>query len=346
MSLTTTAYASRNLIKYGIVGLFGFSILWISATAAIKSYKQAHPPYVAPTLKYGILPKIVFPDKSFEKKTFTLELPTQSVPNFGDQAKVYFISRPSSVVLALEQDKQIAQSFGFTDNPLEIKSGVYQFTNTASNLTLTMNVLEGNFDLKYPYENDQMLLISGMAPDKVSAIGSAVAYLQQAGKYTTDLENGEQKVSFWKIDNSGLNLVDSQSEANLTRVDFFRQPLDDKFQILSTDTNKAMVSALVSGSTVTDKKIVELNYRYSQIDREAYSTYYIKGTTEAYQDLAAGNYWPASDISGPSTTIRKISLAYFEPVSLTNFLVPIYVFEGDGGFTAYVSAIDNKWIQK
>ena len=65
-SLTYTAYTSRKLIKYGGSGLIAFVILWSIGATSIKAYKAAHPTYVAPTVRYGVLPKIVFPDKEFE----------------------------------------------------------------------------------------------------------------------------------------------------------------------------------------------------------------------------------------------------------------------------------------
>ena len=59
-SLTQVAYVSRRIIKYGGVGLLGLMVVWWGLVAAVKAYQEAHPPYVAPSVRYGILPKIVF----------------------------------------------------------------------------------------------------------------------------------------------------------------------------------------------------------------------------------------------------------------------------------------------
>jgi hypothetical protein len=112
---------------------------------------------------------------------------------------------------------------------------------------------------------------------------------------------------------------------------------------MSADVNSAPVSVLVSGSSVDQKKIVEVNYTYANVDTELYSTYPIKTTEQAWNDLKSGNYWPASDVSGNDVAIKNIYLAYFEPVSLTNYLEPIYVFEGDQNFVAYVPAVTDKY---
>ena len=84
-SLTYVAHVSRRVIKFGGIGLISFLFLWSGLTAAIKAYRAAHPPYVAPTVRFGTLNKIVFPEKNFEKKNFTAELPNDRFPKYKDQ---------------------------------------------------------------------------------------------------------------------------------------------------------------------------------------------------------------------------------------------------------------------
>ncbi len=344
MSLTYTAYVARRIIKYGGSGLVAFTVLWMGTTAAIKAYRAAHPPYLAPTVRYGILTKTVFPEKQFEKKEFVLELPNDSFPSFKDQAKVYVVYRPINTFLALEQETKTAKGLRFTAKPIERGqgTGVYEFKNDQLGQTLIINVLDGSFKMSYPYLSDQLLAV-GTAPDKKKAVDEAEGFLQSAGKYTSDLEKGERKISFWKIEGGNLVPVDAQSEGNVTRVDFFRQNLEEGVKILSTEYGKASVSILVTGSTVEGKGTAEVNYKHTNIDRESYETYPIKTAEAAWEDLKAGNYWPAVDNSSRKIAIRKMYLAYFEPVTLTNYMQPIFVFEGDNGFVAYVAAVTDKW---
>lgn len=343
-SLTYTAYVSRKLIKFGSIGLVAFAILWMGSKAAITAYKAAHPVYVAPTIKYGILPKIVFPDKTFTKKNFTKELQNDAFPTFKDQAKVYVVYRSNRSFLALEEDTKTAIELGFPNAPVEIDTNIYEFKNS-SNQTLTMNIADGSFKLSYPYQTDQLLLTPEKVPNKNEATETASSFLRSAGKLSTDLENGEKIVTFWKISTDGIKAVEAQSEANAVRIDFFRQNVDTDFKIVSSEPNRAAVSILVSGSSVADKRIIEVSYKYSPVDRESFSTYPLKTVDQAWIELTEGNYWPASDVSVNNVVIRDASLAYFEPVSLTNYMEPVYVFEGDGGFVAYVPAIDSKYVE-
>lgn len=344
-TLTYVAYVSRRIIKYGGFGLIAFLFFWWGLTASIAAYRKAHPPYSAPTVRFGTLGKIVFPEKSFEKKNFVTELADDKFPKYKDQANVYVIYRSKSPLGALEESKKTASLIGFNNEPREVATGIYLFTDSVGGKSLTMNVLESSFIMSYPYLSDQLLLNPDQMPSKDEAIKVAKNYIQQAEKLSTDLDEGEKKVSYWKINFDGLKPVDGLSEANIIRVDFFRKKLGDDVQMVSTEIGKASVSVLVSGSSVTTKKIVEVNYRHVDVDTSAASssTYPIKTSEEAFAELKLGNYWPANDVAAKDVTIRKIYLAYFEPINLTQFLQPVYVFEGDGGFVAYVRAIIDKY---
>lgn len=344
-SLTYTASVARNVIKYGGVGIVLFTVSYMLIVAGIKTYVAAHPPYQKPNVLYSVLPKVIFPEKKFDKKTFAIELPNDKLPEFKDQSRVYLITRSNNTFLALDQDKKTAKSLGFVGEPKEIRQGMYEFNNPTTNQTLTMNVIEGSFHLKYPYENDQMLLNPDKVPNKTEATAMAKAFLSTAGKYPKDIENGEKKVGFWKIEFDGLKAVTSQSEANAVKVDFFRSNVETDFRIVTSDFNGASISVITTGSSVEGKKIVEVNYRYANIDREMFATYPIKKVETAIEELKAGNYWPAVNTDGTSMTIRRIYLAYFEPVTLTNYLQPVYVFEGDKNFVAYVPAVTSEWVK-
>ncbi len=342
MSLTQTAYTSRKLIKFGGLGIIVFSLLWAITTTAYNLYRNHHPIYVAPTVRYGVLPKIVFPEKEKTSKNFTFELPNDAVPTFDDQKKVYVIYRPNTTFLALQEDTETAKSFGFTSDPTEVKTGIYEFKDTTNNKTLTVNVLDGDFEITYPYASDQVLLTESSVPNKSQAIETASSFLSRGSKLTDDLKNGDKIVSYWKIDSGTLKSVSAQSEANAARVDFYRKDFDN-LDLISSNFGQASISVLISGSTVEAKKIIGVSFKDINVDRESYSTYPIKTGEEAVSDLKSGNYWTARDVSDTNVTIRKMYLAYYEPTTLTNYLQPIFVFEGDNNFVAYVPAVSSKY---
>jgi len=345
MSLTTTGHTSRLIIKYGGVGVLGLMLFYWVAGVAVAAYKAAHPPYTPPTVRFGKLPNIVFPQKEKTTKTFKLELPNDDFPKMSDQAKVYVVYRPGSDLLAYDYYVNMAKEMGFTEEPIKINDGMYEFRNNTLNQTLTINILDGSFTMKYPYINDQLLLATEKVPGKDAAIAAAKAYLEQAERWKPDLDDGVKNVSFWRIEADGLKQVNSASEANVAKVDFNREEIPGEFKIMEADVNSASISVLVSGSSVEGKKILEVAYKYADIDRESFSTYPIKTPSEAWDEFSSGNYWPALDSGDSQTIIRKMYLAYFEPVTLTNYLQPIYVFEGDGNFIGYLPAIADGYSQ-
>jgi len=345
-TLTHTAYVSRKIIKFGGVGILGLVIFYWLIGVAWNAYIAAHPSYIAPTVRFGILPKIIFSQKDIKKdRTFTTELPNDSFPKFKDQANVYVIYRSKSVIGALEEAKKTAGLIGFSSQPGEMGTGIYEFNDNLSNRKLTMNVLADSFKLTYNYLGDQTLLNPENLPDKTEAVSLAKAFLSAAGKLYKDLDEGTTVVTYWKIDFGVLSEVKGLNDANIIRVDFLRKQLDDDKLIISEVPDKSSVSVLLSGSSVAAKKIVEVNYKYINVDESAPSTYPIKTPQVAFADMKNGYYWPANDVSASSVVIRKVSLAYFEPITPVQFLQPVYVFEGDGGFVGYVPAVTDKYTQ-
>lgn len=346
MSLTTVAANARKGIKFGGLFLVILPIFMIIISSTIKSIKKAHPVIKEPNVKYGIIPKIQFPDKKFEAKNIILELANDKLPNLGNQARVYVVFRTDKNFLALETETQTAKQLGFDSEAKLISPNTYEFSNN-NNQKLVVNILDGSFRLKYPYNEDQMLMTNYNMPDKTELIAKAKAFLNEAKKMPTDIKTAEPKVSYWKNDGSGLKQVSSQSEANMARIDFYRDAVYDEVKIMSTDINRAPISVLISGSNISGKDIVDIDYKYVSIDRGSFATYPIKSTEEALTDLKNSKYWPVSDVAEKDVTIRKIYLAYFEPAVLTNFMEPIYVFEGDSKtgnkFVAYVSAVVDKF---
>ncbi|RLC35495.1 hypothetical protein DRH14_00860 [Candidatus Shapirobacteria bacterium] len=344
MSLTHTAYTTRNLIKFGGIGIIIFSLSWSIITGSIKAYRKAHPPKIAPTVRYGKLPPINFPDFTPKVQSFNLELANDDFPKITDQAKVFILYRSTSTLLALEKDIKTAQKMGFVSKPQKLSNGLYRFENKSVQKTLTMNVLDGSFRIEYPYKKDQSIQMDGNPPIKEEAVSIATSFLNTAEKMTEDLKDGKQIVSFWKITFKSLEPVSSLSEANAIRVDFIRQDLDGKFKIYSIQPQKSPISILISNSRVENKKIIEVDYKYAPIDRQSYSTYPIKTPQQAWQDLKNGNYWSPTHHSSTSLTIRQLELAYFEPNTQTNYIQPIFVFRGDHDFIAYVPAVSSEWI--
>jgi hypothetical protein len=342
MSLTTTAFTARKVIKNGSMGLVIFLIFLIFFKGISGFIKNRKVIIEKPNVKYGILNKIVFPEKEFTTKNFSFEFPQDKAPVFSDKAKVYTVYRSNKSFLALEIEKEMAKKMGFVKEPRQISNNIYEFENDY-NQKLKVNILDGSFILTYPYQNDQLMLSETNMKGEKEAINSLKSFLEAAERWRDDFDVEATKITLLKHKDSNLIEVSGISEANFIRVDIARHKIDDKFKIVSINPNQSVVSALISSSTTRARSIVDLKYRYAEIQRESFATYPIIKAETAIAKLKAGNYWPASDVVADKIIIRRMSLAYFEPASLTNFMQPIFVFEGDGGFVAYVEAIEDEF---
>ena len=93
----------------------------------------------------------------------------------------------------------------------------------------------------------------------------------------------------------------------------------------------------------SDKKVVEASYIFGNIQKYKFSTYPLKGTKAAFEELKNGrgalNKMPTSNVF----PIRSVILGYLETKKHQPYLQPIYIFMSDDGFMAYVAAVSDMY---
>jgi hypothetical protein len=90
--------------------------------------------------------------------------------------------------------------------------------------------------------------------------------------------------------------------------------------------------------------VVQANYQYSKTLDNDFATYPLKSIVSAWNELTGGGGYIAKR-AGSNVTVRKAYLAYYESNDPQDFLQPVFVFEGDGGFMGYVQAVDQGFVQ-
>ncbi|MBL7078422.1 hypothetical protein ISS42_02080 [Candidatus Shapirobacteria bacterium] len=346
-NLTRTSFITRQAVKYGAV-VFVLIIILRSLTGMFKAYYRArHPlPPPAPTVAFGQLPKLEFGEsRPKPQKELVLETISGDLPKLPDQIKAYFIPALVSRFLALEKTNQIAQNLGFAPSPEKVSNDLYRYKNEKVNTTLTINPLTKTFLYSYPYLKDQTLATLPL-PLRETLVKSAFSFLEELEQEIPDLGEENARVTLWQIKEEKTIPAVSISEAHLAQIDFFRRPIEGQYPILPQTLDRANVSLVLSGDS-GKRKIVEARYTYFFVDLEKAATYPLKPLTQAWEEVKEGNYHLVKFNSGveeKTIPIRKVYLAYFDPHYPTNFLQPIFVFEGDYGFTAFVSAISTEWV--
>lgn len=345
-ALTNISITSRKVIRYGIYLIVFLIVGRIFLNVGISVYKKLFPaPPPAPTVKYGKLSKIPFPQNGITAKlTYTLETADGSLPtNIPTQAKIYFMPKTSANLLSLDAAKSKAEALGFTSNEQQVSETIYRFKSPNFPSTFQMNIISETFSVSYDLAADKSPLDYRPPVAEVAATNFK-SFLTEANMLPGDL-SGTITHDFLKINNGQLVSAMSLSEANFVKVNLFRKNYDD-LPAMTGNPNQANVWAIVSGANNEGQKIIASEYHYHAVDETQFSTYPIKTPSEAFTELQNGQGFIASlglNKDGDNLKIRHIYLAYFDPDTITEYYQPIYVFEGDNGFIAYLPAVTSDY---
>ncbi len=349
-NLTQTAYWTRRLLKAGAILIALIIVLRIGFTIFSNVWRKINPPPpVAPTVSFGKLPKINFPQNNEQSKDINYKLETiqGGLPKFSaEPTNVYFTQQNGSNLLALDRANQKALKLGFKNQPQSISEKVYRWQTEAVPTTiLDMDITTGNFKLAYDYNNDAEVINSNDLPSNQQAAQEAKSFLNNNDLLPEDLATGTAEFNYLKFSPPDLTPVASLSEADFIRVNLFRSNLND-LKILPPNPKNALVSILFSGIKTIGKRIIEVNYIYYPIYTETVATYPLKNVQTAWQELQNNESYIANLGQNKETiTIRQVYLAYYDSERPQHYLQPVYVFEGDNNFVAYVQAVDSKWTE-
>jgi hypothetical protein len=345
-NLTRIAITARKAIKFSIFFIIFLIVGKILLTAGISIYNKLFPaPPPPPTVRFGKLPAINFPNNGITAKmTYVLETPEGGLPtNIPTQAKVFFMPKATANLLSLDSAKATAQAMDFSSDPQQISDTIYKFTNPNFPVTLLMNIITKTFSISYDLSSDKTPL-SNRPPLAEIAASEFRSFLSAANILPADLK-GPTTSDFLKLSNGQLVGALSLSEADLVKINLFRKDYDN-LPSVTGNPNQANVWAIISGSSNRDQQIIAAEYHYYPVDETQYSTYPIKTPAEAFGELQNGQAFIASlgqNKDGDTLKIRRIHLAYFDPNEQADFYQPIYVFEGDNGFIAYLPAVTSDY---
>ena len=358
-TLTETSVTARKAIKWGAIGFVGITILWYLGTGLVKLYQATHPAALPePTVDFGRLPKISFPESSGRPK-LALELPTGAIPTFVDRMYVYSAPIKKSAFTDSEKAIETAAALGFLFKPEEKSDSEYVWTNQDQlNSKLSMNIVNTHFLLTRQWQNNPTLAATASFISDKAVITDTENYLSKVGLLSSDVV-GVEKVTYLK--DSGGNLVNalSLSDADFIQIDLFRKNIDEidpasekkeikaSYPFYRPDPNKGIIRTIVSASKSVSEKVIYMEYNYNKLDYPKMGVYPIKSGEAAWTELVNGGgyIYLGNASASQEMKIRRIFLAYYDPDQATGYTMPIYVFLGDQGFTAYVSAISDELLK-
>ena len=364
-TLSQATSATRGLLKWAAIAFAVFLVIRLILFPLGKSlFLTFFPPKPPPpTTAFGKLPKIPFPEKqALANLTYTIQTttgflpptcpvnlcaentnPTQPVA-IPDQFSVFAVIPKQAVFSSYDVIKQKVGAIGFLGEGTQLSPTSYvwkhpkneekqiTFDTTTQSFTLTSNLASAT--------------TGNQPPPGSEATTIAKTFLGAMALLPNDLDDDKTAVTFLKLKNGQLTEATSLSEATFVQVDFYRNLLS-RTPIVYPNPQQSLLSFLIQ--TDPDKKgiVAQAHYSYKLTDENNPSTYPIKTAREAFEELQQGKaYIPASIVGGKQTiAIQRVYLGYYEGSDKLPYFLPVFVFEGDGGFLALVEAVRDGWLE-
>lgn len=304
-------------------------------------YLPSIPPVVEkPTLAFGPLPKLKFPDPTVASSNFSYSLDTETgaLPEkLPELFKVYSVAQLATDLLALDRAKTLAGELQFNKNPEAISATQYRFIDDKNGGELIVDLDTGNFKFRRsiatPSANTSERIEDFISEDKQSQ--NFKGFLSSTGLLKDQLKNGRTSVTY---DNPVK--VDST-----TAIISLWQDDVDKIPVITPKFKEGLIKVEAINNRSVEKKYVLMDYIFWPIDLNNFGTYPIKTSAEAFEELKNGDGFIAVEPRTGNVSIIKVYLAYYLSEEYSNYLQPVYVFEGSG-FAAIVPAIKSEFVEK
>lgn len=320
----------------------------IVLTASIAYYRKLNPlPPPPPDVKYGKLPKLIFPQMDQPTLTYTLETRTGGLPvKMETQYKVFFmpILRPS--LLAYDKSKAIANRLEFVAEPTKLSETDYRWdTSSPIPSSLTMNIITGAFVLDRRWQEDPVYVTPTIFYSDKQALDRTFNTLARVDLLPEDVKEGEHNFQYFRAENGQLVRAVSASQAQFIRVNLYRANIGET-RVVNPRKDKGLISALLALQQEEDKQFVSIEYNYFPIEEETSAVYPLITPAEAWKRMQEGRGFVASYKEGStSVVVREVTLAYYDSDIPQQYLQPIFVFEGDDEFVGMVPAVADAWVE-
>lgn len=346
-NLSRISDVTRKIVEIVAAIILGIILLVVLFRVGvfIKEIISPTPP-PAPTVAFGKLPAQSFPI-SLNQSSFTYTVNTLSgqLPTLPDRITVYKLQQPTPNLLGLQKAKDIAKTAKFINDPTAISDTVYKWTTTDPfNQSFTMNIQSFDFLFTGDYKTNTTVTTAAHMPDETTAQTVSQQFFDGVMPLPDYIDTSQTKTTLLAINGQNLIPASSLSTAQLIRFDYFPKVVDN-LPIYTQNPTQSLIYTLVASGDSDYPQVVEAQYYHKGITSQK-ATYPLKTAQQAYDDLKNGKGFIAANPSGNTNiNITDVTLGYYVDASTQQYLWPIIVFQGDQGFYAYVSAVQDQWIQ-
>ena len=352
-NLTEVSITARKfIIWFGIVFVL-YIIVKFLIGVGVSYWKEAHPVQIPPpNVRFNKLPspQFSFVATSSSGLKFTLENVEGRPPETTAAGKIYTLPKKLPSLLGSERAKKFAAKLGFPKDPELLTSTYYQYTDPNNLLrTLSLDIVNMHFRLKYDYTKNPLIFEEAQLQSKEQAINEVKNFLSAGNLFDESILKGKITTDLLTYDIPSKKFVPatSVSAAKAVRINFFRNDLDG-LKVLSPRSDQSYTYVLYAPAKSLNSQILEIAYTFWPIAFDDSATYPLRTGSQAWQDLIDGYAYVVTmggNTISSKIVIRNIYLAYYDSEEPQSFLQPIFVFEGDKHFVAFVPAVSAEWLE-
>lgn len=337
MTLAKLTAETRIFLKIGgagVVLIFLLFLIFQGASVVQKTFFPAPP--APPEEKFGKLSKVNFPEQDILVPEFRVNTVAGVLPSFPNQIRVYELVKNAPDITALSSARQKAASLGFTQNEKQVNVNTYRWSNTSQNSFLLYNINSFNFSVDSDYL-ERGDFISGVITENEDITRLVSEFVQTLSANTSDIDFNKSSYSYFISSNNELREVPTLTNATFAKIFLYQNPIDNLSIYYPTTEPSLLYFTVGNNNSLT---VVEAAYDHFVANPSSSSTYAIKSTSEAFEDLKNGKGYILNQAESGAIDITDVVLGYYlsrDPEQ--RYLLPIFVFSGKDNFKAYVSAL-------
>lgn len=351
-TLTEISIASRKYVLWLIAVFIGYLILSPVFNLIIKSVKNTQPVSPPPAdVRFNKIPAPKFPvATSSSGLQFVLENIEGRPPETTSAGRIYAMPKKLPTLLSAQRAKGFASQLGFSEEPEPVTSLYFRFTDPADTLrTLELDAVNLNFKLGYNYQQNPLIVSQDPISNKNQPLSEVTSFIERYGLFDDSILKGKTESEYLTFDPKSLSITKASSltVTNMVRINFFREDING-FRVLPPGFNKSHIYALYTPAADRNTNILGLVYTFWPVAFDDFATYPLKNSAEAWRDLEDGYAYIinlGNNLEDKPIVIREIYLAYYDSEEPQRYLQPIFVFEGDNDFVAYLPAISPDWLK-
>lgn len=352
--LTEIAIVTKKVALYIVLAIAAYVFLKLIFDFSVAYWKATHPvPLYPPQMEFGRLQTPIFSQVATSSSGLQFKLENiEGLPikDATSAARVYTMPKKLPSLLASQKARDFAAKIGFKEKEDPISSTYYRFTDPDDKFhTLEVDINTMNFKLLYDYHSNPSVISQENISNKDQAVKEVKDFIQYNGLFDSTILNGKITSTnlYFDPNTRTATVASSLSSSNLVKINFFRNDLDNK-KILPPKFSESYNFALFTPSSNAKARILQINYTFWNIATDSFGTYPIRSSENAWSDLVDGYALVinmGNNRSDQTIIIRNIYLAYYDSEETQSYLQPIYVFEGDNDFVAFLPAVTTEWLE-